>query len=146
MMYYYEKIKSIFLKSTKDPDLFQLNKLIIRCLKHYQMSDQVIKIFKLVQLKDKVEAKLKDKPIDEKLLELNQTMRKRVLVVIKLLLKENPILPTSFRFKGECLIVKLKREDAAYVDYQYTAMGLSTRRELTKDSTREQNLFDKQES
>ena len=43
-------------------------------------------------------------------------MRQRLLVVIKLLLKDHPILPTSFKFKGECLIIKYKREEAAYLD------------------------------
>ena len=37
-------------------------------------------------------------------------MGKRILVAIKLLLKECPIMPPSFKFKGECLLEKFKNE------------------------------------
>jgi hypothetical protein len=36
-------------------------------------------------------------------------MAKRILVTIKLLLKENPILPTAFNFKGQCLLETLMK-------------------------------------
>ena len=36
-------------------------------------------------------------------------MAKRILVTIKLLLKENPILPTAFNFKGKCLLETLMK-------------------------------------
>lgn len=36
-------------------------------------------------------------------------MIKRILVTIKLLLKENPVLPTAFNFKGSCLLETLIR-------------------------------------
>jgi len=35
---------------------------------------------------------------------------------MKLLLKENPVLPTSFKFNGECLLEKYKREERKYVE------------------------------
>jgi hypothetical protein len=38
------------------------------------------------------------------------TLIKRILITIKLLLKENPILPTAFHYKGKCLIEQLIRE------------------------------------
>lgn len=34
---------------------------------------------------------------------------KRILVAIKLLLKENPVLPMAFNYKGKCLIETLMR-------------------------------------
>lgn len=37
-------------------------------------------------------------------------MIKRLIVTICLLLKENPVLPLSFNFGGECLLQRLKRE------------------------------------
>ena len=36
-------------------------------------------------------------------------MIKRILVTIKLLLKENPVLPTAFNFKGKCLLESLMK-------------------------------------
>jgi hypothetical protein len=36
-------------------------------------------------------------------------MVKRLLVTIKLLLKENPILPMAFNFKGQCLLETLMK-------------------------------------
>lgn len=36
-------------------------------------------------------------------------MIKRILVTIKLLLKENPVLPTAFNFKGQCLLESLMK-------------------------------------
>lgn len=44
--------------------------------------------------------------------------QKRILVSIKLLLKENPVLPTSFNFKGECLIETLSREIREIKEYK----------------------------
>jgi hypothetical protein len=44
--------------------------------------------------------------------------QKRLLVSIKLLLKENPVLPTSFNFNGECLIESLSREIREIKDYK----------------------------
>jgi hypothetical protein len=36
---------------------------------------------------------------------------KRIQIAIKMLLKENPMLPTSFKFGGDCLLEQLKREE-----------------------------------
>lgn len=56
MQYYYQKIKAIF--ADKEPELFQLNKLIMRSLKLYQMADSFIKVYKLISMKDKIKLKL----------------------------------------------------------------------------------------
>jgi len=52
--------------------------------------------------------------------------------VIKLLLKENPVLPTSFKFKGECLILKIKREEGILTAKQSSPF-VSTKRELFQE-------------
>lgn len=51
-------------------------------------------------------------------------MRKRILIGMKLLLKENPVLPVGFKFNGEDLIDKFKREEREYVNNTFTEMGL----------------------
>jgi hypothetical protein len=53
-------------------------------------------------------------------------MRKRLQVGMKLLLKENPFLPTSFKFDGICLLEKYKREEKIYIEKTYIEMGLNT--------------------
>lgn len=127
MQYYFQKIRAIFAEGQREPDLFQLNKLIVRSLKLYQMADSFTKVFKLIRLLEKIEAKLSAKPGDEKLLETEHKMRRRLVVVIKLLLKDHPILPTNFRFNGECLIQKLKRQEEVYLGKQESSLGLSSR-------------------
>ena len=39
-----------------------------------------------------------------------EVLLKRLIIAICLLLKENPILPLSFNFGGDCLLERLKRE------------------------------------
>ena len=39
-----------------------------------------------------------------------QVLIKRLIVAIVLLIKENPVLPFSFIFMGECLLENLKQE------------------------------------
>ena len=36
-----------------------------------------------------------------------EVLKERILVSIKLLLKENPTLPIGFKFKGKCLLTEL---------------------------------------
>lgn len=51
---------------------------------------------------------------DSELLEIQerkrQTLIKRLIVAIVLLIKENPILPFSFKFKEKCILTSLKEE------------------------------------
>lgn len=106
MMFYWEKLRISF--TGKNPSLEQLNKLMNRCLKLYQMIDGFMKIFKMIQYKEKYEEKKQAMPsadFDDKLHQLEE----RINIAIKLLLKENPVLPISFKFKGECLLEKYKR-------------------------------------
>ena len=37
-------------------------------------------------------------------------LNKRLIIAIWLLLRENPILPLSFNYNGECMLLKLKKE------------------------------------
>jgi len=74
----------------------------------------------------KIEANTSDNnPKDDNLIDLNTKMRKRMQIAIKLLLKENPVLPTGFRFNGEDLFEKLKREEREYINAAYKSLGLN---------------------
>lgn len=50
MMYYWEKIRLMFID--QDPNLIQLQKLMGRAIKCYNMIDNFIKIFKLIRKKE----------------------------------------------------------------------------------------------
>jgi hypothetical protein len=114
MQCYFDRLKAFF--GDSKPDMSQLDKLITRCLKLYLMIDNFFTIFKMIALKEKIEFKLEARPGNQRLLEMNQTMRARLLVAMKLLLQENPVLPTSFKYKGQCLIAKYEREQAAELE------------------------------
>jgi hypothetical protein len=57
-MYYYEKIKLQFEKDHNDITIVVLEKLMTRCLKVYEMIDNFMKIFKLINDKVKLDAKI----------------------------------------------------------------------------------------
>ena len=81
MMYYFDKIRL----ENVDVELriSHLLKLMSRCLKLYKKMDQFIKIFKLIERKEESDKRdLKD-----------ETLNKRLFVLLQLHLKENPILP-----------------------------------------------------
>ena len=114
MMYFYERVKlkiAHLEKPGNRPRIAHLEKLMGRCLKLYHMIDQFMNIFKLIKLKEKMDAA---DITDEKQAEAHdnkkQVLFKRLTVAICLLLKENPVLPLHFNFKGECLIERLKQE------------------------------------
>jgi hypothetical protein len=54
---------------------------------------------------------------------------KRVTVAIWLVLKENPILPLQFNFKGKCLLIELKKQREEYIDkkknFRRSSLGTS---------------------
>lgn len=101
MMYYLEKIRLMF--ADQEPTVAQLAKIMSRCLKLYQQMDHFIKIFKLIDKKEKLDKQEKQ----------DATLIKRLIVTIKLLLKENPVLPVSFNYKGTCLLAELRKEQKA---------------------------------
>ena len=101
MMYYLEKIRLMF--ADQEPTVGQLAKIMSRCLKLYQQMDQFIKIFKLIDKKEKFDLQGKQ----------DATLIKRLRVTIKLLLKENPVLPVTFIYKGSCLLEALRKEQKA---------------------------------
>ena len=109
MQCYFDRLQAFFGNSI--PDVSQLDKLISRCLKLYVMIDNFFTIYKMILIKEKIEQKLESRPGNAPLLEMNQTMRHRLLVAMKLLLKENPMLPQSFRYQGRCLIDHYKQEE-----------------------------------
>lgn len=80
----------------------------------YQMIDSFMNIFKLINMKERLDLTTKEKgdSLDRK----KQTLLKRLTVAICLLLKENPQLPLQFIFRGECLIEKLKKERKELAD------------------------------
>ena len=93
MMYYWEKIKSLF--ENQEPNVEHVAKLITRCLKLYMLIDGLMTVFNLIQ---KTEVSL----IFYCLLFLKAvsynslSLVKRLVVAIKLLLQENSTLPFGF--------------------------------------------------
>mmetsp|Transcript_5194 Transcript_5194/g.8025 ORF Transcript_5194/g.8025 Transcript_5194/m.8025 type:complete len:136 (+) Transcript_5194:4610-5017(+) len=120
MMYYWEKVRLMFVDL--DPTLVHLQKLMSRCLKLYRKIDSFIKIFKLIQKKE---------AFDE-LGQQNLTILQRLRITIKLLLKENPILPNQFNFKGIDLLDAIKKEQKM--------LGVDTTIDQDKTPSRERNL------
>jgi len=91
LMYYCEKVRLDF--ADHEPNLQQLEKLMSRSLKMYHAIDSFTNIFKLIHKKEKLDLKGKE----------DETLEQRLKVSIALLLKENPVLPNKFRFKGKIL-------------------------------------------
>lgn len=91
LMYYCEKVRLDF--ADHEPNLQQLEKLMSRSLKMYYAIDSFTKVFKLIHKKEKLDLKGKE----------DETLDQRLKVSIALLLKENPVLPNKFRFKGRIL-------------------------------------------
>ena len=76
------------------------------------MIDGFMKVFKLIGLKQKLE--LSADPEDEQVERKRQVLIKRLSIAIVLLIKENPILPVSFKYEGQCLLETLKAERDAH--------------------------------
>ena len=115
MMYYFHKLRlqlEAYEKPGKRPSLMALEKIMNRCFKLYNMIDGFMKIFKLIGMKQKLEmsADIEEQNNERK----RQVLIKRISVAIVLLIKENPILPVSFKFEGKCLLESLKAERDAH--------------------------------
>lgn len=114
MMYFYERVKlkiAHLEKPGNRPRIAHLEKLMGRCLKLYHMIDQFMNIFKLIKKKEKMDdIEIKDVPQAALHDSKKQVLFKRLTITICLLLKENPVLPLHFNFRGECLIERLKQE------------------------------------
>ena len=108
MMFYWERLKYYF--HNNEPTLESLSKLMSRILKLYLMIDNFMKIFRMIKKKEvsefllsffniydnlqKLESQLgKGTKIDETISKVDQVLRQRLQVSIKMLLKENPMLP-----------------------------------------------------
>ena len=109
LMYYFERLKNYFLDKQATHE--HLAKLIRRCLKLYAMIDDLTKIFKLITQKQTATKKLQGQPNNKQHRGEEALLRERLMVSIKLLLKENPVLPTAFKFRNQCLVEQLKREE-----------------------------------
>ena len=82
------------------------------------MIDGFMKVFKLIAVKQKLElsADLQDEQVekDDHAERKKQVLIKRISIAIVLLIKENPILPVSFKYEGQCLLETLKAERDAH--------------------------------
>jgi len=72
------------------------------------MIDNFMKIYRMIDKKEKNEMKQIEE--NEGKVVFDKNLNKRIQISIKGLLKENPMLPTSFLYGGECYLEKLKRE------------------------------------
>ena len=71
------------------------------------MIDGFMKIFKLLEVKRRMDDYLRQNPDAEnyeKEAKKGQVLIKRLSVATVLLIKENPVLPISFKFEGTCLL------------------------------------------
>lgn len=120
MMYYFHKLRlqiEQYEMPGKRPSLMALEKMMNRCFKLYNMIDGFMKIFKLLEVKRKMDTNLRENPDAddfEKEARKGQVLIKRLSVATVLLIKENPVLPISFKFEGRCLLEQLKAEREAY--------------------------------
>lgn len=103
--YYYHRSKMNY---DDRPLVESLTKVMHKCIKLYMLIDTFMKIFTMIAKKEELEKIGRMKFGDKKYKDTK--MAKRILVAIKLLLKECPIMPPSFKFKGECLLEKFKNE------------------------------------
>ena len=71
MMYYWERLKDFFIDFDDIPTFEQLRKLYSRCLRLYQIIDAFMKIFKMIEIKNKIDNKLELNPTDEILKDTN---------------------------------------------------------------------------
>ena len=79
------------------------------------MIDGFMKVFKLIEVKQKLELSADlEENIDDHAERKKQVLIKRISIAIVLLIKENPILPVSFKYEGQCLLESLKAERDAY--------------------------------
>jgi hypothetical protein len=110
MMYYFHKLRlqiEQYELPGKRPSLMALEKIMNRCFKLYNMIDGFMKIFKLLEVKRKMDIYLRENPDAddyEKEARKGQVLIKRLSVSTVLLIKENPVLPISFKFEGRCLL------------------------------------------
>ena len=58
--------------------------------------------------------------------EKSYQMCRRLQIGIKLMLKECPVLPVGFKFNGECILSKYKREERLYIENTHKELGLNT--------------------
>lgn len=115
MMYFFHKLRlqfEVYEQPGKRPSLMALEKIMNRCFKLYNMIDDFMKIYKLIELKEKMMAARLNSDIEpsEKEERKYQVLIKRLSVAIVLIIKENPVLPVSFKFAGGCLLERLKAE------------------------------------
>lgn len=115
MMYFFHKLRlqfEVYEQPGKRPSLMALEKIMNRCFKLYNMIDDFMKIYKLIELKEKMMAARLNSDIEpsDKEERKYQVLIKRLSVAIVLIIKENPVLPVSFKFAGGCLLERLKAE------------------------------------
>ena len=94
-----------------------LEKIMNRCFKLYNMIDGFMKIYKLLEVKRRMDDYLRQNPDAEnyeKEAKKGQVLIKRLSVATVLLIKENPVLPISFKFEGVCLLEQLKAERESF--------------------------------
>ena len=73
-----------------------------------------------------------------------QTLIKRIIVAIVLLIKENPILPFQFQFMGTCLLESLKEERQEYKNQRgLGAQSMSRYQSLYQETPNKGGYYDR---
>lgn len=108
MGFYWVKMSVHF--DNNDPTLHQLAKLIKRCIKLYMLIDGLMKVFKLIAQKEKLDKinkranRMTDKKEGPATADHDVILCKRLQVAIKTLLKDYSMIPRNFVFKGRNLL------------------------------------------
>lgn len=111
MMFVWERLR--YQHQGKAPSIEELSRLMSRILKLYTLIDQIMKIFELVQKTERVQRANKKEGQDETP-KVDTKLAQRMVTGIKLLIKENPILPMSFTFKGKDILRQAQEQIAAH--------------------------------
>lgn len=102
MQYFWENLKERYARKTTTLDI--LNRVMARNIKLYALIDHIMKLFHLIK---KIEASIKSAQINQKLASfvMHETrLYERLITNIKMIVKENPIMPVGFFFKGRCIL------------------------------------------
>ena len=151
MQYFWENLKERYSRKTTTLDI--LNRVMARNIKLYALIDHIMKLFHLIKKIEVsliilyeyanifvhfpniisinlLQASLKTAQINQKLASyvMHETrLYERLITNIKMIVKENPIMPVGFLFKGRCILQEAQKKLKASKMEQSMAFSLRKR-------------------
>lgn len=136
MQLYWDNLKEKY--EGKKTTIESLSKVMARNLKLYSIIDQIIKIYDLIGKMEEVHRKaLIAKDLSSFRL-LDQKLCQRLIANIKVLSKDNPIMPTGFQFKGKCMLTEAQKKLRHILIEKKMAMNLKRRIITEKERIRQE--------